>query len=153
MKHKVNRQLINSNNGLNNFINKLLNNEIETNKVIDLEGVLFISLHILSPEHKPLKTRPLVFIVAPDFVWTIQNTQKNYFEWIEQRLLNKSTTIMRRDMDYLLGLMIETIIDSYDEVIAQHTNNKIYQTDVIDTRPTPELIKEIGTLKQELFVL
>ncbi|HLS12472.1 MAG TPA: CorA family divalent cation transporter [Flavobacteriaceae bacterium] len=153
MEDKENLRLIISDNGLDDFLNKLLNNEIETNKVIDLEGVLFISLHILSPEHKPLKTRPLVFIVAPDFVWTIQNTQKNYFEWIEQRLLNKSTSIMRRDVDYLLGLMIETIIDSYDEVIAQHTNNKIYQTDVIDTRPTPEFMQEIENFKQELFVL
>lgn len=140
-------------NALDDFINKLISNEIETNKVIDLEGVLFISLHILSDEKKPLKTKPLIFIVAPNFVWTIQNTQKNYFEWIEQRMLNKSSSIMRRGVDYLLALMIETIIDSYDEVITQHTNNKIYQTDIIETRPTPEFMQEIENFKQELFVL
>lgn len=140
-------------NALDDFINKLISNEIETNKVIDLEDVLFISLHILSAEKKPLKSKPLIFIVAPNFVWTIQNTQKNYFDWIEQRMLNKSTSIMRRNVDYLLGLMIETIIDSYDEVIAQHTSNSIYQTDVIDTRPTPQFMQEIENFKQELFVL
>lgn len=140
-------------NALDDFLNKLISNEIETNKVIDLEDVLFISLHILSAEKKPLKSKPLIFIVAPNFVWTIQNTQKNYFDWIEQRILNKSSSIMRRNVDYLLGLMIETIIDSYDEVIAEHTNNKIYQTDVIDTRPTPKFMQEIENFKQELFVL
>lgn len=153
MEDTENIRAIIADNGLDDFINKLISNEIETNKVIDLEDVLFISLHILSTESKPLKTKPLIFIVAPNFVWTIQNTQKNYFEWIEQRLLNKSSSIMRRGVDYLLGLMIEIIIDSYDEVITQHTNNKIYQTDVIDTRPTPEFMQEIEYFKQELFVL
>lgn len=153
MDDKENIRTIITDNGLDDFINKLLSNEIETNKVIDLEDVLFISLHILSAENKPLKTKPLIFIVAPNFVWTIQNTQKNYFDWIEQRILNKSSSIMRRNVDYLLGLMIETIIDSYDEVIAQHTNNRIYQTDVIDTRPTPKFMQEIESFKQELFVL
>lgn len=142
-----------SDNGLDPFLNVLINNKLETNKVIDLEDVLFISLHILSEKGKSFKTKPLIFILTPDFVWSIQNTNKNYFDWIEQRLLNRSGLALSKQADYLLGHMIKTIVDSYDEVVANHTENSIYQKEIINLSPTPEFMQEIENFKQELFIL
>lgn len=140
-------------NNLDSFLNILISNELETNKVIELDDVLFISLHIVSAKEKPLKTKPIIFIFTPSFVWSIQNTNKEYFDWIEQRLLNRSGLVMSKEADYLLGLMIKIVIDSYDKVVAQHAENSIYQTDIINLRPTPEFMQEIENFKQELFIL
>lgn len=140
-------------NNLDNFLNTLISNELETNKVIELDDVLFISLHIVSAKEKPLKTTPIIFIFTPSFIWSIQNTNKEYFDWIEQRLLNRSGLVMSKEADYLLGLMIKIVIDSYDKVVAKHAENNIYQTNIINLRPTPEFMQEIENFKQELFIL
>lgn len=140
-------------NNLDNFLNVLITNELETNKVIELDNVIFISLHILSAKGKPIKTNPLIFIMTPSFVWSIQNTDKDYFHWIEQRILKNTGLTRSKQADYLLGNMIKTVVDSYDEVVAKHAENNIYQSDIIDLRPTPEFMQEIEDFKQELFIL
>lgn len=140
-------------NNLDNFLNVLISNELETNKVIELDNVIFISLHILSAKGKPIKTNPLIFIMTPSFVWSIQNTDKDYFHWIEQRILKNTGLTRSKQADYLLGNMIKTVVDSYDEVVAKHAENSIYQSDIIDLRPTPEFMQEIEDFKQELFIL
>lgn len=150
---KDNIKAIITDNNLDNFLNVLISSELETNKVIELENVVFISLHILSTKEKSLKTQPLIFVLTPSFVWSIQDTNEEYFDWIEQRLLNRSGLALSKQADYLLGHMIKTIIDSYDKVVAKHAKNSIYQKDVIDLRPTPEFMQEIESFKQELFIL
>lgn len=141
------------NNYLDDFLNILITNETETNKVIELDDTLFISIYILSIEEDLLLAEPLTFIVSPNFIWSIQDNDNPYFDWLEKRILNKSNTILKKDPDYLLGLMIKTIIDSYDNVVDEYSKNYIYQTDVIDIRPSPEFMQEIEQFKQKLFVL
>lgn len=146
------RAFIESNN-LDDFLNELISKQADTNKVIELEDTLFISLQILSPIEKTFQTIPLIFILSPNFLWTIQNNETEYFDWIEQRLLIPTSLVRSKQADYLFGLMIKTIIASYDEVVSRYSKNAIYQKEVIHLRPTPEFMQEIESFKQDLFIV
>lgn len=141
-----------NNNTLDDFLNKIIFNEVENNRVIDLDGVVFLNLHIFS-DYRNLETETLQFIVSPNFVWCIQNSDKEYFENIKTRLLKKSGLAFRKKADYLLGLMVENIIDSYNEVLEVQTQNTIYHTSSIDIRPTPSFMQEVEDFKQKLFII
>lgn len=141
------------NNNLDDFLNRLIFNDGETNKVIDLDGVVFIHLHILADKDEVKEPVPLIFIASPTFVWSIQNTSHKFFESIETRIIKNIGLASRKKADYLLGLLIETIIDSYENVIDKHTYKAIYHADITNIRPTPEFLQEVEKVKQELFVL
>lgn len=140
-------------NKLDDFLLTLTTNEVDSNKVIELDEVLFISIQVLALEEKALQNEALVFIVSPDFIWSIQNTQDAHFDWLERKLLNRSSSILKKDPDYLLGLMVKTIIDTYEQVADTYADNSIYHTEMLDVRPNPEFMQEIEQFKQKLFVL
>lgn len=146
------KEIITDNN-LDDFLLTLTTNEMTSNKVIELDNLLFVSIHILSIEKNLLVTDPLIFIVSPNFLWSIQNTQDAHFDWIERKVLNRTSAILKKDSYYLLGLMVKTIVDTYDQVADEYAENDIYHAEVIDLRPSPEFMQEIEQFKQKLFVL
>lgn len=141
------------NNGLDDFLIKLIFNDLETNRVIDLEDVLFLHLHIFSEDSDRLETQTITFITSPSFVWSIQDSPINYFENITSKIVKGTSLVSRKKADYLLGLMIENIINSYEKVLNKHIDNTIYHTDIIEVRPTPSFMQKVEGYKQKLFVI
>ena len=59
-------------NNLDDFLLKLVKDDEQSNKVIELEDVFFVSIRVLKTENDALDSEQMFFIVSTNFVWSIQ---------------------------------------------------------------------------------
>lgn len=138
-------------NKLDDFLIKLLVNPIHPNKVISLDQVLFISIKVLKTNSKRLGQEQMLFLFSPGFLWSIQEKSGDYFEWIRERLTGNIGLVRRKNADYLLFLILESIIDNYQEAYQKFSNIKIQELGVTEIKPTPEFTLRIERRKQKMF--
>lgn len=90
------RQVIIQNN-LDDFLLKLIKDDEQSNKVIELDGIFFISIRILKTENEALDSEQMFFIVSSDFVWCIQEHDGDYFDWIRERIRDNKGIIRKKE--------------------------------------------------------
>jgi len=100
-------------NKLDDFLLKLIKDDEQSNKVIELEDMLFVSIRVLTTEENALDSEQMFFVVSSDFVWSIQEKEGDYFDWIRERIRENKGVIRKKRADYLLFFLIESIIDNY----------------------------------------
>ncbi|WP_299669198.1 CorA family divalent cation transporter [uncultured Polaribacter sp.] len=138
-------------NKLDDFLIKLLSDEEHPNKVILLDDLLFITTRVLITESQKLDSEQMIFIVSPDFLWSIQEKPGDYFNWIRERLEGNKGIVRKKKADYLLFLLLESIIDNYQDtyqVNAELSSDRLGSGSV---KPTPEFTSLVEKRKQELF--
>lgn len=136
-------------NKLDDFLVKLLMEDYHPNKVIELDGLLFIAIRILKTEDNILDSEQMLFICSPSFVWSIQEKHGDYFDWIRERLENNKGISRKKNADYLLFLILESIIDNYQEIYE--TKSNLSEFEVNKVRPTPEFTELVENRKQMLY--
>lgn len=136
-------------NNLDDFLIKLLMENYHPNKVIELDGLLFIAIRILKIEGDELDSEQMLFICSSNLVWSIQEKQGDYFDWIRERLENNKGISRKKNADYLLFLILESIIDNYQEIYETKSNLSEFEAHKV--RPTPEFTALIERRKQMLF--
>ena len=139
------------NNKFDDFIIKLLNEKVHPNKVIELDNLLFITLQVLKIDKSKFNSEQMIFIVSKEFIWSIQEKNGDYFEWIRQRLENSNELVRKKKTHYLLYLILESIIDNYQSTYqksADLINSKIKSSKI---QSTPEFTALVENRKQELF--
>lgn len=137
--------------GLDEFLIKLLKDDNHTNKVLELNDVLFIAVNVLIDNANELNTETIYFIVKKDFIWTIQEKKGNYFEWIKTRIHENRGLVRKKNVFYLLYLLLESIIDNYSENYTKFQNEIENELDVSNIKPTPEFTSHIQNQKKILF--
>lgn len=139
-------------NKLDDFLIKLLLEMDRPNQVIQLEGLLFISIKVLKTEGDHLDEEQMIFIASGDFVWSIQEKQGDYFDWIRDRLENNKGLLRKKKADYLLFFLLESIIDNYLATFEKLTGSGRGEIDVASIKPTPEFTAGIEKAKRDLFL-
>jgi magnesium transporter len=139
------------NNKLDDFLIKLLMEEEHATKVIVLDDLLFVTIKVLKTEEKTLDDEQMIFIVSPKFLWSIQEKPGDYFSWIRQRLEAHKGIVRKKKADYLLYLIIEAIIDNYQDTYLKHAELSNSQLNSTHIKPTPEFTSLVEDRKQELF--
>lgn len=148
--HDAYKQVILQNN-LDDFLIKLLGDEDHPNKVILLDNLLFVTTRVLITESQKLDSEQMIFIISSDFLWSIQERSGDYFGWIRERLEGNKGIVRKKKADYLLFLLLESIIDNYQDtyiINAELSANKLDSTNI---KPTPEFTSLVEKRKQELF--
>ena len=148
--HNAYKEVINQNK-LDDFLIKLLNDKDHPNKVILLDDLLFITTRVLITESQKLDSEQMIFIVSTDFLWSIQEKPGDYFGWIRERLEGNKGIVRKKKADYLLFLLLESIIDNYQDTYqenAELSSDKLHSTHI---KPTPEFTSLVEKRKQELF--
>jgi len=140
-----------SNNKLDDFLIKLFMDEEHSNKVILLDDLVFISTRILKTEHRALDSEQMFFIISSGFLWSIQEKEGDYFNWIRERIETNKGIIRRKKADYLLFLILESIIDNYEEAYQKNADESADQLNALNIKPTPEFTSLVEKRKQELF--
>lgn len=140
-----------SNNKLDDFLIKLFMDEEHSNKVILLDDLAFISTRILKTEDHNLDTEQMFFIISSGFLWSMQEKEGDYFNWIRERLENNKGIIRRKKADYLLFLILESIVDNYEEAYQKNADISKGQLNSSNIKPTPEFTAAVERRKQELF--
>ena len=140
-----------SNNKLDDFIMKLLSDIDHPNKVIELENTFFISLRVLKMDNGAIDDELMLFIASEKFVWSIQEKPGDHFGWIRERIKLNTGIVRKKKADYLLFLIIESIIDNYQATYLSAAGSQIDQMNTSNVNPTPEFTNEVEELKQKLF--
>lgn len=139
------------NNKLDDFLLKLFSEEKYTNKVILLDDLAFISTKILKTDKKRLSSEQLLFIFSSGFLWSIQEKKGDYFEWIRERLNCNKGIVRHKKTDYLLFLILESIVDNYTDTYQKNADLNENKLDASSIKPTPEFTSLVEKRKQELF--
>ena len=141
-----------STNKLDDFLIKLFMDEEHPNKVILLDDLVFISTRILKTESDVLSSEQMFFIFSSGFLWSIQEKEGDYFNWIRERLETNKGIVRRKKADYLLFLILESIVDNYElayQANAELSSDKLNSTNI---KPTPEFTSLVEKRKQELYL-
>lgn len=140
-----------ANNQLDDFLLKLFNDKEHSNKVILLDDVVFISTKVLHANEESLESEQMVFIVSSSFLWSIQEKHGDYFQWIRDRLESNKGIVRRKKTDYLLFLILESIVDNYQDTYQENAALSSNELNSSSVKPTPEFTSLVEKRKQELF--
>ncbi len=138
---------------LDDFLLKLVSNSEHPNKVIVLDNLLFIAIKVLKTDSATIDYEQMMFIVSPDFVWSIQEQPGDYFQWIRERLELNTGIVRRKKADYLLFLILESIIDNYQTTYEENSELAENHLDPSAIKPTPDFTAKVEKRKNELFTL
>jgi magnesium transporter len=138
-------------NELDDFLIKLLSDEEHPNKVIVLDNLLFITTRVLITEGHKFDSEQMIFIVSAGFLWSIQEKKGDYFNWIRQRLEGNKGIVRKKKTDYLLFLLLESIIDNYQNTYQENAELNSDKLSAVNIKPTPEFTSLVEKRKQELF--
>jgi magnesium transporter len=138
-------------NKLDDFLIKLLSDEEHPNKVILLDDLLFVTTRVLITESQKLDSEQMIFIVSPGFLWSVQEKEGDYFNWIRERLEGNKGIVRKKKADYLLFLLLESIIDNYQDTYQENAELSSDKLSSGNIKPTPEFTSLVEKRKQELF--
>jgi len=144
------RTIINNNN-IDNFLLKLLSDDEHPNKVIQLEKLLFVTVKVLKTEAAELEFEQMMFISSSHLLWSIQEKPGDHFGCIRERLENNKGIVRKKKADYLLFLILESIIDNYQTNYEKFTEDSSNELDISSIKSTPEFTALIEKKKQNLF--
>lgn len=148
--HQKFKQIIKQNQ-LDDFLEKLIVDE-HSNKVIELDKLLFVGINILKTENKKFKSEQMIFVIGENFIWSIQEKKGDYFQWIRDRLEQNKGIVRKKKADYLFFLIIESIIDNYKDTFLQVAELNDFQFDNEKLSPTPEFANLIENRKQDIYL-
>ncbi|PQJ80562.1 CorA family divalent cation transporter [Polaribacter porphyrae] len=140
-----------SNNKLDDFLMKLFMNQEHSNKVILLDDLVFISTRVLITKSEVLDSEQMLFVVSSSYLWSIQEKDGDYFDWIRERLEGNKGIVRRKKTDYLLFLLLESIVDNYQETYQRNAELSADKLNSTQIKPTPEFTSLVEKRKQELF--
>lgn len=75
----------------------------------------------------------------------------DYFNWIRQRLEGNKGIVRKKKTDYLLFLLLESIIDNYQNTYQENAALNSDKLSAVNIKPTPEFTSLVEKRKQELF--
>ncbi len=143
------KEIVNQNN-LDDFLLRLLSEE-HSNKVIELDNVLFVAIEVFRSDENKYSTEKMQFILNTQFIWSIQERSGDYFGWIRERLHGKKGLVRHKKADYLFFLILDSIIDNYEKTFQQITNYNDQLFESTNIKPTPEFTSTVESRKQEIF--
>ncbi|WP_198336783.1 hypothetical protein [Psychrobacter celer] len=138
-------------NQFDDFLIKLLQDDEHANKVIELDNVLFIALKVLKTDDKNLDNKQLIFVVSSNMLWSLQENHNNHFQWIRDRLSEGKGQVRSKKVDYLLFLLIESLIANYEETFEKLLNADGDSIKVTNINPTPYFTKKVEEQKRRML--
>ncbi|MGE6482184.1 CorA family divalent cation transporter [Psychrobacter namhaensis] len=138
-------------NQFDDFLIKLLQDDEHANKVIELDNVLFIALKVLKTDDKNLDNEQLIFVVSSNMLWSLQENHNNHFQWIRDRLSEGKGQVRSKKIDYLLFLLIESLIANYEETFESLLNADGDSIKVTNIKPTPYFTKKVEKQKRRML--
>ncbi len=139
------------NNKLDDFLMKLFMDAEHSNKVILLDDLVFVSTRVLITKSETLESEQMLFVVSSSYLWSIQEKEGDYFDWIRERLEGNKGIVRKKKTDYLLFLILESIVDNYQETYQKNAALSADKLNSTQIKPTPEFTSLVEKRKQELF--
>lgn len=140
-------------NKLNDFLNVLVFEENQNNKMIDLETSLFITINVLIKDGDDFQYDRIKFFYQDSLLWTIQEKKGDYFGEVREYIRENKGLVRRKKGDYLLYKLLEAIIDNYEIAYSEISKAMELFQDLDKIKPEPEFVVKIEESKQDLMIL
>ena len=119
------------------------------------EDYIFFSIKSLLPsETIEIEAEQLSFVLGKNFLISFQERKADHFEHVRHRLRENIGISRERTTDYLLFLLLESILDNYFKTIDS-IEDKVENFALIDINedPSPELLNTIEIYKRQLHFI
>lgn len=124
-------------------------------KFQEFDHYFFLTIKsILPAENLNIDSEQLSFILGKNFLVSFQEKKADHFDHVRQRLRDKMGTVNHRGSDYLLFLLLESILDNYFKTIENiEKREESFGIIDINSDPSPNLLTNIELLKRELHII
>jgi len=124
-------------------------------KMEDFEDYIFVVVKMIYFDDKKndIEAEQLSIILGPNFVISFQEKEGDIFNPIRDRIRKGRGRIRKMKADYLAYALIDTIVDHYFIVLEKLGEKIEGMEEELVTKPTPETLQSIHTLKRELIFL
>lgn len=121
-------------------------------KIEEAQNYLFITLKSLALlPNKSVNIEQISFILFPGLVISFQEMSFDIFDPIRQRIRENRGVIRKKQADYLLYALLDTVVDNYFKV-TEHLEDRIEQLEGDILRDvSPEQLLQIEQLKKEII--
>lgn len=121
-------------------------------KFQDYENYWFFSIKSMLPiEGGEILTEQLSFILGKNYLISYQEKKSDYFEHVRKRIREKVGIVRERGTDYLLYLLLESILDNYFKTVNNIENQlEAMNLSDIETDPSPSILKTIELYQRQI---
>lgn len=121
-------------------------------KFQEFDQYSFMTIKSIVPAtNRQIQTEQISFVLGKNYLVSFQEKKSDYFEHVRQRLRQKLGKVNARDTDYLLYLLLESILDNYfktlDSIEQQMDSFGFIE---INSDPSPAILGNIEMYKREL---
>ncbi|MDY6855057.1 MAG: magnesium/cobalt transporter CorA [Thermodesulfobacteriota bacterium] len=124
-------------------------------KIEDFEEYVFLVIKMLSlrGNAKEIEEEQIGIVFGSDFVISFQESPRNVFDPIRERIRKGKGRIRKMGTDYLAYALTDAIVDHYF-IILESIGERIESLeDELISNPTPETLQVIHHLKREMIFL
>ncbi|MBC8321549.1 MAG: magnesium/cobalt transporter CorA [Bacteroidetes bacterium] len=124
-------------------------------KFQEFENYWFFSIKsILPSDNMKIESEQLSFIMGKNYLVSFQERKADYFDHIRYRIREKAGVLREKGTDYLLFLLLESILDNYFNTISD-IEKQVEDLEVIDINsdPSPTTLKTIELCKRQLQLI
>ncbi len=100
-----------------------------------------------------LKKDQLTFVLGSNFLISMQEKPSDHFTSVRERITQKRGRIRYKGVSYLLYCMMDAILDNYMEVVETSTSRVQELDELIQKKPTNELLQQVEKEKRKLIEL
>lgn len=138
-------------------LHSLLVEDITTDhqpKAEEFDDYLFFTLKMLYRiEETSIDYEQISFVLGKDYLLSFQEKQGDLFNHLRQRIELDQGRIRKRQADYLLYRLVDTIVDNYYHVLDAIGHQIESIEDEIYNQPSGDEFRKIQGLKKELIFL
>lgn len=102
---------------------------------------------------KEVKSEQVSLIIFKNYILSFQEFEGDVFDDLRRRLEYNKSNIRAKGTDYLAYSLIDSIVDSYFDIIENIGNSIDEIEDVLMSDPSKEILNDIYKLKRELIFL
>lgn len=122
-------------------------------KVETYGNCIFFVLRMLtySEQERAINSEQISIVLGKNYVLSFQETDKDYFKPIFDRLTIENGRIRSRGTDYLTYALIDTVVDHYFHIIEYIADEIETLEDELLKEPGEHLLKEIHKVRREVI--
>ena len=141
--------------GIHPLILEDIMHTVQRPKIEDFEDYIFVVVKMIYYDDKKndIEAEQLSIILGPNFVISFQEKEGDIFNPIRDRIRKAKGRIRKMKPDYLAHALLDTIVDHYFIVLEKLGEKIEGMEEELVTKPTPETLQSIHTLKRELIFL
>jgi magnesium transporter len=124
-------------------------------KMDDYDDYLFLVIKMVYPDeaHQAVAYEQISLIVGSNYVISLQEVEKDVFDFVRERIRQGKGRIRRKGSDYLAYALMDMVVDHYFKILEELGEKIEALQDAVIEAPDPSSLAVIHKLKQEVLFL